>query len=103
MLGVRTSVARHSTLGVTELWARPRQLAADHQDLPSDGYEVDAMAGGPVWDAVPAALPGQPVSGVLLASLGCRQVPASVAVAPESCPASLTNGAYAAPGQRTAA
>ena len=49
------------------LRTRPRRLAADHQDLPSDGYEVDAVARGPVWNAVPAALPGQASRrGVLL-------------------------------------
>ena len=42
-----------------QLRTRPRRLAADHQDLPSDGYAVGTVARGRVWDAVPAALLGQ--------------------------------------------
>lgn len=48
-------------------------------------------------------LGGPADGGVLLAFLCCRPVAASVAVAPESRPATLTNGAYAVPGQRSPA
>ena len=55
------------------LRTRPRRLAADHQDLPSDGYEVDAVARGRSGTRFRRRCLGRPADGgVLLASLCYR-------------------------------